>query len=181
MPAKEPGAAPIEQTFQHGGHLFWRLDAIAGKGFAVADLDADVGSVQPAKRLLVGDVVADEHRRRCALLVPQDVERLALVGLDHRELQYRLAMGDLCVPVLRGAVRLLQRLVGVGGVGVAHVQRDAGRFDLDGDAGVLGGDRAQRVLDLAKQRLGRVVDRVHEAGVELGTVAADQMDLGGHS
>ena len=38
----------------------------------------------------------------------------------------------------------------------------------------------KRVLDPAQQRLGRIVDRVHEAGVELGTVAADQMDLGGH-
>ena len=68
----------------------------------------------------------------------------------------------------------------VGGIGVAHVQRDAGGLDLDGNAGELCGDRAQRVLDPAKQRLGRIVDRVHEAGVELGTVAADQMDLGGH-
>ena len=78
------------------------------------------------------------------------------------------------------ACAFVQRLFAVGGIGVAHVQRDAGRLDLDRDAGELGGDRAERVLDPAQQRLGGIVDRVHEAGVELGTVAADQMDLGGH-
>ena len=78
------------------------------------------------------------------------------------------------------ACAFVSAVLAVGGVGVAYVQRDAGRLDLYGDAGVLGGDRAQRVFDLAEQRLGRIVDRVNEAGVELGTVAADQMDLGGH-
>jgi hypothetical protein len=77
-------------------------------------------------------------------------------------------------------MRLLQRLFRVGGIRVADMQRHTGRLDLDGDAGVFGGDRAQRVPDLAEQRFGRIVDRVHEAGVELRPVAADQMNLGGH-
>src|SRR5207237_10393654 len=127
--------------------------------------DADVGSGEPTTRLLARDGIADEHRRGCGLLVVQDVERLALVGLDDGEFENRLALGDLRVPVLRGGVRLLQRILRVRGIRVTDVQRDAGRFDLDGDARVFGGDRAQCVLHLAEQRLGGIVDRVYEAAV----------------
>ncbi len=52
----------------------------------------------PAERLLVGDVVAEEHHRRRLVLVAQDVDRLALVGGDHRELEHGLALGQLRRP-----------------------------------------------------------------------------------
>ena len=101
MPAEKPGAAALEQEVQRERDVLGRLDPVVGQRLAVADLDADVGAVQPAKRLLVGHVVAEEHGGRRALLVAQDVEGLTLVGLDHRELQHRLALGDLGVPRLR--------------------------------------------------------------------------------
>ena len=60
------------------------------------------------------------------------------------------------------------------------MQCDAGGLDLNRDARVLGRDRAERVLDLSQQRLGGLVDAVHEPGVELRAVAADQVHFGRH-
>ena len=99
--AEQPVAARLEQDTPARRRRPRVLDAVAGEGLAGADLDADVRAVQPAERVLVGHVVADEHRRRRADLVPQHVERVALVGRDHRELDDLLALGDLYVPALR--------------------------------------------------------------------------------
>ena len=181
MTAEKPCAATLEKEVQRERHVLGGLDPVVGQRVAGADLDADVGSVQPAKRLLVGYVVAEEHGGGRALLVTQDVEGLTLVGLDHRELQHGLTLGDLGVPRLRGGVCLIQRLVGVCRFGVAHMQSDAGRLDLDRDTGILGCDRGERVFDLAQQRLCALVDAVHETGVELRAVASDEVHLGGHA
>ena len=153
MPTEQPRAAALEQEGQRQRDVLGRLDPVVGQRVPGADLDADVGTVQPPKCLLVGHVVAEEDRGGRALLVPQDVERLALVGLNHRELQHRLALGDLGIPRLRTRHRLLQRLVGVCRLGVAHMQRDAGGLDLDRHARVLGRDCAERILDLPQQCL----------------------------
>lgn len=144
-------------------------------------LDAHIGAVQPLEGLFVGDVVAEEHRGGRTLLMAQDVEGLALIRGDDGELENLLALGDLRAPAVCDGECLSQGGVGVLLGCVAHVERDTGRFQFDGHPGIFGGDGRQLGGDGLQQRLGVAVDGVHEAGVELRAVTADQMHLGRQS
>jgi len=178
----QPGAAFLEQEGQRAGDGLGAVHPVLGQALALAHLDADIGPRQHAERLLVGHVVAEEHRRRRALLVADGVQGGALVGLDDGQFDDRLALGDLHPdPARRTLADRFQRPAPDLGGGVAHVQRDTGRFRLDRGAGVVVGDLGQRGLDLVQQLLGVVVDGVHEADVELRAVAADQLDLDGQA
>ena len=181
MPTEKPGAAALEQEVQRERDVLGRLDPVVGQRVAVADLDADVRAVQPAKRLLVGHVVAEEHRGRRALLVAQDVERLALVGLDHRELQHCLALGDLGVPRLRGrACAFFSASSASAGSALRTCSAMLAGLISIATPGYSAAIAPSASLILRSKRLCGVVDAVHETGVELRAVAADQVHLGGH-
>ena len=177
--AVEPVAALLQQEAEHQGDVHGVGHAERGEGLAVADLDAQVRAGQPGERLLVGDVVAEEDRRRGADLVAQDVQRAALVRLDDRQLDHLLAVGGRhAFPRGRSGVdgreHPAARLV----LGAAHVHRDAGRLDLERHAR----DVQHQLFELGLQppvQLPRLlVERVDEADVELGAVAADEVHLG---
>ena len=155
------------------------VHAVRGQRVALTDLDTQIGSVQSQERLLVGDVVAEEDRGAGPGLVTQDVERLTFVGDDHGQFDDRLALGDLYpVPGGRSGAGTMQRGVGVGLGGVAHMQRGARRLGLYRDALVVGRDRTELDDEGVEEFVGSRGDLVHEADVELTAVTTDQVHLG---
>ena len=153
-----------------------------GEGGARADLDAEIGPGQAAERILVGDVVAHEDRRRGPDLVAQRIEREALVGLDDGELDHALALARVDAGEQRGALAHCGQ--GRGAIllrGLAVVQCGAGGLELDGDAGPGLGDGVELIGQLVSQRDRGGLERTREADVELGAVAADEVDLLGQA
>ena len=180
--AGEPLAAALDEAREQARDVVRLLDAELREGDARADLDAEVGAGQAAEGVLVGHVVADEDRGGGADLMAQGIERVALVGLDDGELDHLLALARVHAGQQRRA-----RTHGVAGGhavrlgGLPVVQRSAGGLELDRHARPQGGDRVQLVDHAVAQRerLGRQSAR--EADVELGAVAADEVDLLGQA
>ena len=144
------------------------------------DLHPDVGSGEPGEAALVGDVVAHEECRAGTGLVPQHVDRVALVALDDRQLEHLVALGHVhTVHVSRPAPERVEDHVGVLPGGAADVHGDARRLLLQQDSR----DTVHEAAHGPEQRGAKPGRRPgqgpHEADVELRPVAADEMDLGG--
>lgn len=113
----------------------------------------------------------------------QGLEGPALVGFDHEQLDGVLGVVGMD-PVDGGRAGLD---VGQGprhGLGVGDltvVEGDGGGLDLELGAGGAGGDPGQVDLDAGPQVLLALAQLLAEAEVELGAVAADQVDLGGQA
>lgn len=110
--------------------------------------------------------------------MPDGIERDALVRLDYRELDDFLALGHLHTdPTGRPLPDLFEGAEADFRAGIAHVQRDAGRFDLHRGAGVVRGDLGKRGLHFLQQLFSVVVDGMHEADIEFRAVATDELHL----
>ena len=139
----KPRTTLVEQERQSSSDILGAVDAIVGDGVPAADLDSDVRPLQPAERLFVGHVVPDEDGSGSAVLMADQVECVALVGGDDRQLDHRLTLGDLNTrPEGRFGANGDERLLGVVGARVAYVQGDAGGLLLHSCAGGIGGDSA---------------------------------------
>ncbi len=142
--AVQPGAPGLQHEGESpdgGGRI---LDPEGGRGFARPDLDAQIGTVQPVERVLVGHVVAEEHHGARGELHAQRVDRGALVRGDHGQLDDRLAVRD--VDVRPGFRPVLDRVEdGVGHVGrtISHMYGDRCRFALQAYARDVLGEREQ--------------------------------------
>ena len=136
----------------------------------------------PVSRLKASSSVRSSPTKIAAVapdLVAQGVERVALVGLDDRQLDDLLALARVHARQPRGA--LSHGRQGRGGVllrGLPVVQGGARGLVLDDHAGRWTARCARRssvTRSRSAQRLRG--ERAREADVELGAVAADEMDL----
>ena len=176
--ARQPLLAARVQAREQPRDILGAVDALRRERRARADLDAQIGPRQAAEGILVGDVVPHEDRGRRPDLMADRVERVALVGVDDCQLDDLLALARMHAGQPRRA--LPHGSDDGGGVllrGLPVVQRGACGLVLHEHAGPLGGDGVQVVGDPVAQRQRLRGQRPREADVELGAVAADQMDL----
>ncbi len=152
--ALEPGAAGVDEAREELGDVLGVADAVGRAGRAGPDAHADVRAMKMRKRILIGHVVAQEEDRGGPQLVAQLVERVALVGGDHRQVDDRLALGGLhAIPsgrtfadVFDGPHRVrLRRL--------PDVQRATGGLGLHPGALIAFRDRRQLGNELVAQPL----------------------------
>ena len=88
---RQPFAAGLDQSREQPRDVVRPVDPLRRERRPETDLDAEVGAREAAEGVLVGHVVADEDRGRRPDLVAERVERVALVGLDDRQLDDLLA------------------------------------------------------------------------------------------
>ena len=151
--AVQPGAAGFEHECEHADGLLRIFDGERRRGVSEPDLDAEVGAVQLAERVLVGHVVTEEHDGARRDLHAQRVDGGALVRGDHGQLDDLLAVGHVDVrPGFRAGADGVDEGVGdVGGRG-AHVHGDRRRLLLQPDARRVGGHRDKRGLEPRPRR-----------------------------
>jgi hypothetical protein len=180
--AGDPLGAELGELGEGEGHAGGVVDAEAGQCLVRADLHPDVGPAQGGEGVLVGRAVAEEEDGRRPDPVAQRLQRPALVGVDHQQLDGLVAvMGVDAVQRRRPGLDVLQRpaLVLLGRPPV--VEGDGRRLHLQLGAGGAGGDLGQVALDARPQVQLALGQALAEAEVELPAVAADQVDLGGQA
>ncbi len=170
----EPGVPLLPQHGQRSGHVTCAGDPVGGQRAARPHLDPQVRTGQPDEHLLGAHVIADEDGRRGAAGAPQRLQRLALVGPDHRELEHRITVGGLYpVPPAGPRSDLGEHPLRDRSLCLAHVHGHARGLDLEQHAFRAVHHPAQRSHQLAVQRTRLLIESVQEPDVELCAVAAD--------
>ena len=176
--AVEPRAPRGEDKAESASGGQWVADAIGRGGRARADLDTDIRTAQLAERVLVCHVVAEEQHGACGQLHAQRVERGALVGRQHGQLDDRLSGRHIHLgPGRRAGAYRVEHGFGYLGRRGAQMHRHRRRLALKPYPWGSVHDLDQRGLELLTESDLLRRETLDEADVEFAAVRPDEMHL----
>jgi hypothetical protein len=177
--AEKPGPAQFEEDPENPRERFRILQAVFGRRRQVPHPQPHVRAAERGHGQLVAHGITRVQRRAHTQPGPQVVQGIGLGGLDHGQVQDGTVHNEEQSEGLGNLLRLLGALDHVVRGGGPGVDRDRHGLPFDADS-LVGAHRfEQRLVGLLKHRLGGQGQSVRESHVELRSVRAHQVDLGG--